>query len=158
MSRFVCLFVCCVDAVCWKENLGCPGLFGQRRWSWGSWWETLCGPKQMSHKSREASNNYQLSIMDSRDCVHYLNFRFVDIIKVVIETVFSTLRPVEAMEDADKALAHNKLSTKAIIAKVSLCFFFKFMIYMTYFWRRRRSYNVWQLFVRRMQTYVICHF
>ena len=69
--------------------------------------------------------------MDSRDCVHYLNFRFVDIIKVVIETLFSTLRPVEAMEDADKALAHNKLSTKAIIAKVSLRFFFKFMIYMT---------------------------
>ena len=70
------------------------------------------------------------------------------IIKIFIETVLSTLRPVEAMEDADKALAQNKLSTKAIIAKVSLRFFFKFMIYMTYFWRRRRSYNVWQLFVK----------
>ena len=41
------------------------------------------------------------------------------IIKIFIETVFSTLRPVEAMEDADKALAQNKLSTKAIIAKVN---------------------------------------
>ena len=28
------------------------------------------------------------------------------------------LRPVEAIEDADKALAQNSLSTKAIIAKV----------------------------------------
>ena len=28
------------------------------------------------------------------------------------------LRPVEAIEDADKALAQNGLSTKAIIAKV----------------------------------------
>ena len=61
--------------------------------------------------------------MDSRDCVHYLNFRFVDITKVFIESVFSTLRPVEAMEDADKALAQNKLSTKAIIAKVNPRFF-----------------------------------
>ena len=61
--------------------------------------------------------------MDSRDCAHYFDFCFVDIIKVFIETVLSTLRPVEAMEDADKALAQNKLSTKAIIAKVSLRFF-----------------------------------
>ena len=67
--------------------------------------------------------------MDSRDCAHYLNFRFVDIIKVVIETLFSTLRPVEAMEDADKALAQNKLSTKAIIAKVIPRFFLKFIFY-----------------------------
>ena len=70
--------------------------------------------------------------MDSRDSAHYFDFRFVEIIKVFIETVFSTLRPVEAMEDADKALAQNKLSTKAIIAKVNPRFFFKFMIHMAY--------------------------
>ena len=57
--------------------------------------------------------------MDNRDCAHYFDFCFFDIIKVDIETVCSTLRPVEAMEDADKALAQNKLSTKAIIAKVN---------------------------------------
>ena len=37
-------------------------------------------------------------------------------------------RASEAMEDADKALAHNKLSTKAIIAKVIPRFFLKFIL------------------------------
>ena len=44
----------------------------------------------------------------------------VFLILLMFITLIITIRPVEAMEDADKALAHNKLSTKAIIAKVNL--------------------------------------